>query len=155
MNGKTIVNLLSLDPSTKTLFTGFISPDKTFEIKHFPALVIINTDESTGTGEHWCVGFYLNKNVCEFFDPFGFPPKNKISGYNLSPSLFKNCNKIHFNKKQVQALNSSTCGHHCIYFSILRSNNISMRNILQKYYSNNPQNNDTGVLKFIDKLKNV
>ena len=155
MNGQTIVNLLSLDPSTRKIFTGFISPDKTIKIESFPALVIINTDESTGSGEHWCVGFYSTKTVCEFFDPFGFPPKNQISGYNLTPSLFKNCNKIFFNKKQVQALNSSTCGHHCIYFSILRSNNISMKNILTKYYSDNSQKNDNKVLKFVNNLKNV
>jgi hypothetical protein len=155
MNGATIVNLLSSNISAKSMFSGFLTPDKSIVLNNFPAIVIINTDESTGSGEHWCVAFHKNKNICEYFDPFGFSPNNEISGYNLTPNLFNNCKRILFNKKQIQSENASTCGHHCVYFSLLRSNNIPMKKILQHYYSNNPQDNDTAVIKFIDNLKNV
>jgi hypothetical protein len=154
MNGARIMNLLSRDSSTKNLFFGFLSPDTSINIEHFPALVIINTDEITGRGEHWCVAFYRNRNVCEFFDPLGFSPNNKNLGYNLVPNLFENClKKIEFNKKQVQAFDAETCGHHCVYFSFLRANNIPMLTILNNYYTNEPAQNDSKVFSIIENVQ--
>lgn len=156
MNGDTIIKLLSTDPYAKQIFSGFLTPDTKIKIKTFPALVIINTDKITGSGEHWCAAFHMNENLCDFFDPFGFSPNNQESGYNLTPTLFNNCKKrIFYNKKQVQAFNASTCGHHCVYFSLLRCNNIPMNKILKSYYSNDIKKNDEAVLKVIEKLKNV
>lgn len=155
MNSETIIKLLSTDPATKKIFSGFLSPDTKLNIETFPSLVIINTDKAKGPGEHWCVAFHENKNTCEFFDPFGFSPNNPLSGYNLTPTLFNNCKQIHYNKKQVQAFDAPTCGHHCVYFSLLRSNNISMNLILKSYYSNDTDKNDETVVKVIKQLQNV
>jgi hypothetical protein len=153
MNGAKIMNLLSTDHSAKSIFTGFLTPDTYLSINNFPALVIINTDEISGPSEHWCVAFFKNKKICEYFDPFGFSPNNEKSGYNLIPNLFKNCSqRIEFNKKQVQALDAKTCGHHCVYFSLLRANNISMQSILNNFYTDEPRKNDSIVFEFI---KNV
>lgn len=156
MNGATIIKLLSSNPTSQHLFKGFLTPDTSIKLHNFPAIVIINTDKQTGPGKHWCVAFYVNKNLCEYFDPLGFPPKNETSGYDLTPKLFENCKKhVYFNKKQVQNIDAITCGHHCIYFCFLRSKNISMTNILKLHYSNDTDKNDKVVEKFIEQCLNT
>lgn len=154
MNGEKIIELLSTNSSTKKIFSGFLSPDTSIDIVNFPALVIINTDKITGVGEHWCVAFHKDKNICEYFDPFGFPPNNNSLGYNLVPNLFRNCvKKIQYSKKQVQAFDAETCGHHCIYFSFLRANKIPMKTILADYYTNDPIQNDLKVFTLVENVQ--
>jgi hypothetical protein len=88
--------------------------------------------------------------VCEYFDPFGLPPDVE-NHYNFKPNLQKVSKNIIHNKKQVQALDETTCGQHCAYFLLLRSNNCSFNDILNIYYTNDLNTNDTLVRNFIDR----
>jgi hypothetical protein len=153
MKGKFIFDILSNDFFTKQIFDGFWFPDlPTTPIRKDPALIIVNTDESTGPGEHWCAIFIdQNKNICEYFDPLGQPPINKLYEYSFLPHLNKYSLSVDFNSVPVQSPTANTCGHHCIYFSCLKAQNYSFKFIIDGMYSRNTQRNDAKVLKFVRK----
>ena len=151
MNGARIYHILFSDPHTRTIFNGFGYPDWNINPKQFPALFIFNTDYSSGPGEHWCVGYFDSKSICEFFDPYGLSPEI----YNLTPIIFNICDTIIYNKKQVQHLDAKTCGHHCLFYSLHRARNISHIDILSKLYTNNTNENDSMVYNFLKKFGNV
>lgn len=151
MNSKRIQHILTLDPYAKLVFSGFGYPDLPLLIKKFPALLILNTDKSTGPGEHWCVSFFRNNKYCEFFDPYGMSP----DVYNFTERIFEHCSTIQYNKKQVQGLNQSTCGHHCIFFTLYRSRGIPCETILSNIYSNNIDSNDKLVYNFMKQFGSI
>jgi hypothetical protein len=109
----------------------------------------LNTDLSSGPGEHWCVAFFPDKQTCEYFDPFGMSPKVEKS-HNFFPLLCQNgANQILYSTKQVQSIHEGTCGQHCVYFACLRSQGISMSEIVNNYYSDNLALNDKKVVDFV------
>jgi hypothetical protein len=150
MNGKTILNYLTNDLFSKHIPKYFLYPDTTISISQKPALVIINTDLSSGPGEHWCVAF-LNNNICDYFDPLGFPPQH--DQYDFVPKLLPFCDFIIHNKVAVQTETSSVCGHHCLYFLFLKSRGYSLCEIITNFFSSNNNKNDEAVQKFILNLK--
>jgi hypothetical protein len=151
MNGKTLFNILSNDIFAKRIFDGFWFPDlPPAEVTKNPALIIANTDESSGPGEHWCAIFIDNsRGICEYFDPLGQPPENKIDGYSFLPHLNKFAPIVNFNSIPVQSLTAATCGHHCIYFACWKARNYSFDFIITGIYSSNTTANDATVLKFV------
>jgi hypothetical protein len=154
MNGATINHILSTDPYTQQYLQGFAFRNTPINIRSFPSLFILNTDLNTGHGEHWCVAFFPNASICEYFDPFGHPPT--IPGiYSFSEEIFRNINEsIIYNTKPVQNLLQSTCGHHCIYFSVLRCRNIPMNTILTNHYTDSTTENDYRAFKYTQTLGN-
>ena len=145
MNAWTIHNMLSQDRYTRQHFQGFSTPDVPLPpFKKTPTLFILNIDNSGGPGIHWCAAFF-NANECDFFDPLGNPPDT----YNFQHALFEKCSKINFNREAVQASNSSTCGHHCVFFAYHRSRNVSSSDIMKKYKTRNCVWNDHMVNSFI------
>ena len=42
---------------------------------------IINLDDSTGGGSHWIGYRNVDKQYCEYFDPFGLIMANEIKNY--------------------------------------------------------------------------
>lgn len=146
MNAWTIDNMLSQDRYTREHFQGFSTPD--VPLPHFirkPALYILNIDDSGGPGIHWCLAFFNQNNECDFFDPLGNPPDT----YNFHHALFEKCSQINFNHDTVQASNSSTCGHHCVFFAYHRSRNVKPSDIMKKYKADNYVWNDHMVNSFI------
>lgn len=145
MNGSILNHILKKHLHTQKWFQGFSSVDLPLPpIKKYPALFILNTDDTRGPGEHWCVVIIFNKNRAEFFDSYGKPPCE----YNLHESILNYSNTINYNKKRVQG-NKPTCGHHCLFFSIQRAEGKSMENILQSLYTNDLYANDNLVYSFI------
>jgi hypothetical protein len=153
MRGKTIDHILRNDAFAKYIFDGFWFPDYHPQIKKNPALIIANTDKSTGPGVHWCA-IYIDKenNICEYFDPLGQPPENKINGYSFLPLLNKYSSFVEYNKIPVQSSTAETCGHHCIYFGCLKAKQYSLKFIVTSFYSPNTRANDLKVLKFVKKI---
>lgn len=149
MNAASLLGLLRSDSETRNSFVGIAWADSKFSISKFPSSIIFNTDKQEGEGIHWCVTNFVDKENCEYFDPFGRPPKVPGS-HNFLPILFENSSHIHFSNKQVQNLNATTCGFHCAYFIFLRSRDISMHDILEKYYTENLKLNDETVKNFIN-----
>ena len=76
MDNFEIDHILSTTNYAKEIFMGVYSVDTLPKyIKAYPCCYIINTDESTGSGEHMvCV--YFNSNMkTEFFCSFGNNPQ--------------------------------------------------------------------------------
>ena len=74
--------------------------------------VIINTDKSSGPGEHW-VAVYNCERGAVYFDSFGFLPLHRdIVEFldRLSPIGW------YHNTITFQGVTSATCGIYCIYF---------------------------------------
>jgi len=153
MNGGTIANLLSSDPYTRRVFNGFWFPDLKPIISKLPALIILNTDKSSGPGEHWCAAYFSPSTHCEFFDPLGEPPENTILGYSFIHHLSSFSKTIEFNTEPVQDLEAKTCGPHCIFFAYHRARGIPMKEIILNYYTTNDKINDNIVSEFIENLK--
>jgi hypothetical protein len=72
---------------------------------------IINTDPESKPGEHWLAVYYTPYKQFNFFDSYGLSPNT----YGFSNDVFSE-----YNKRCVQALESDTCGQHCIYYLINR-----------------------------------
>lgn len=159
MNSESLFKLIQSDPAAKSAFRGIAWSDSVYNICKFPtsltnrcsfpASLILNTDILAGPGIHWCVAYFRNKEVCEYFDPFGLPPEVENS-HNFTKSLQQVSNSIIYNKKQVQELDETTCGQHCAYFLLLRSNNCTFDEILEKHYTDNFSINDRLVKNFIN-----
>ena len=65
---------------------------------------ILNLDDQEGGGTHWTTFFYSDGIRC-YFDSFGF----------IAPKDVDNMLKPYkYNKKQIQDINSSSCGWFCL-----------------------------------------
>lgn len=150
MNGLEISYILSMDPYTSKFFKGFgMSDTRRLAFTNEPsALYILNTDSSSGPGEHWCVVFFKDYSA-EFFDPFGEPPET----YNF-PSLIRSRNfaNLKHNPIQVQSISSTTCGQHCIFYALNRCRGYSMKEILNMYKAGDTAKNDEMVYNVVKKF---
>ena len=93
-------------------------PDLTREI--LPWCLILNTDPKDQPGTHWLALYSPRAGGIELFDLFGLSPiiysLNFLDPLHLSLSL--------------QSPSSSVCGHYCIVYIYLRSNNNSLIDIV-------------------------
>jgi hypothetical protein len=151
MNVARIYHIIRSDPYTASAFSGIGYPDLQLEIHNLPSLFFLNTDLSDNPGEHWCVAYFVNKKRCEFFDPYAARPEV----YDLKAVIDPHCSEILYNTKRVQGYLEKTCGHHCIYFSLLRCRGHSFEKILTHFYSNDTDENDKRVFKSLQKYGTV
>lgn len=90
--------------------------------------LIVNTDKSSGPGEHW-VAIFIENNVGEYFDSFGLPP--------LVPEILKFlencCQSWYFNQTQFQGINHSSCGQFAVLYLLVRLNNSTLNNYLEMF----------------------
>jgi len=113
-------------------------------------LLICNLDPAHCPGTHW-VAIYVDGNYGEYFDSIGRAPPDSIRKY-----LDRWCGSANnwiFNDRQVQSVNSRLCGHYCIYYCTLRSNAISLREIVTSL-SKDTAFNDVLVHAFVCKRLN-
>jgi hypothetical protein len=68
---------------------------------------IINLDNSDGNGTHWTALYKINDAFSIYWDSFGFPPPENIE------NIFY---KYDYNKKQIQDIDSTSCGFYCVAF---------------------------------------
>lgn len=147
MRGIVIEHILKTNPATSNYYQGF----NTFDIPlpdslTKPAIIVLNTDNFEGPGEHWCVANFLANDVCEFFDSYGKKP----CYYNFDKILYAHCKTIVYNPFRVQG-NLPMCGHHILFFILKRYNGVSAAEILNSLYSKTDLfYNDMLVYKFIE-----
>ena len=132
MNTKQLYQALICNEFTNSCFHGVYSLDTLQEIEVKPKLIICNTDPSTKPGKHWVL-FYFNKNNVEFFDSLGKGIENY--GNEFIRFVRKFANTLSQNKLRVQAPNTDSCGHFCLYYSYLRCQGKSMDSIIIKMKS--------------------
>lgn len=153
MDGLQITYLLSLDEFTSKYFKGFGMRDTQVLPKSNArdALYILNTDISTGAGEHWCAVFCKGSSV-EFYDPLGMSP----AVYDFNNLLARRGDgKIVYNPIMIQDINSKACGHHCLFYAFFRCRGISMKDIIQKFDPKNTIDNDRKAIQFVTQFGKI
>ena len=96
------------------------------EIKHFRSIYsrnalpesihkkecgIINLDDIEGQGTHWVCYRNLEKNLVEYFDPFGL-----IMPYEIRDYLLTSGKKIVYSQDEIQNRETVLCGYWCLYY---------------------------------------
>ena len=138
MNSLEIKKIIEKDDFAKEIFLGVYAIDNLPEIKTYPSGLIFNNQSIKEEGEHWLAIYFIDKNRCEFFDSFGRSPKKFENVYSF---IHKFSNICMTNKFVIQNLNSSYCGLYCIYFLMLESRGLRMKDI-QKLFSSKSSFND-------------
>jgi hypothetical protein len=88
---------------------------------------------------NWLAIFIYCHGVCEYFESFALKPI--IRDHILF--MKNNCKKVISNKKCLQSLESSLCGHYCCLFILLRSVGMSMTNFVKLYKTRDCYKNDS------------
>ena len=141
MNAVDIEKFLHIDPVFRIKVQGVFSADM---LPSEPRLLICNTDPSTKAGEHWIAIHVDEYGRGEYFDSFGRPPNEHFTSYkNKHCSLSWN-----FNKRQLQSIISSFCGHYTCFYCMLRSRGVDMLRIV-KHFTSDTGFNDSIVHGFV------
>lgn len=92
--------------------------------------MVVNTDPSTESGEHWVALFIPSPKCVEYFDSLGdWPPTSDgIKKY------LKRYDQIKFNRKQLQSDRASSCGYHVIYFLCMRCKGVPFHKIVNRIW---------------------
>lgn len=120
-------------------------------VKKLPAVIIVNTDPSSMPGAHWLAIYITHDRQGYFFDSFGNPPTYDEYPPNIINFLSKNCKKLLYSQKQVQDVQSTTCGEHCIFFLSNIQKGVSYQRVLNMY-TRNLICNDVMVCAYVKKI---
>ena len=135
-------------PNFKKFFLGVYSIDtcpRKIPLNHF---LICNTDVSSGSGVHWFALFRFSRQEVECFDSLGV---NEYKLEVLKSLQFNGVSNLIFNKTQVQASESASCGQFCLYFLFERLHNLdfSFNELMNEIFVNDLRKNEEQVEKFI------
>ena len=72
---------------------------------------IINLDDIEGEGTHWVCYRNLEKNLVEYFDPFGL-----IMPYEIRDYLLTSGKKIIYSQDEIQTRETVLRGYWCLYY---------------------------------------
>jgi hypothetical protein len=104
---------------------------------------IVNLDDSTGEGTHWCALYKINNGFSIWWDSYGFPAPENIE------SLI---HKYEYNKKQIQDIDSSSCGFYCIGFILFlhkKQDKKKAFDIFCNLFKNNTKDNEYILYKLL------
>ena len=91
---------------------------------------VVNLDKSEGSGTHW-VSYYKHDTVRIYFDSFGQVTPMEIQKYLKTKHEFQeNIAVIQRNTDIVQHINSTNCGHLCIYVLEALGKGVSFQEVL-------------------------
>ena len=96
-------------------FRGIYSRDNLPQKIHKLETGIINLDDSMGGGSHWICYRNVDKQFCEYFDPFGLIMPNEIKNY-----LKTSGKKMVYSSDEIQERDSVLCGYWCLYYLLKR-----------------------------------
>ena len=124
---------------TYKCFKGVFPSDQLPYECPLPLNIIVNTDPSTKPGQHWVAISITSTGKGYYFDSFGLSP--------LVDNIFKFINtKAHngwtHNKFQIQNIRSSTCGNYCVFFIIIRCNELEPKDLIRQFGHNTAENDD-------------
>jgi len=133
-------DLLDWSKYLKIPINNVLSRDRQVPHNHKEALFIYNLEPSYMNGSHW-VSTYIRDNVVNYFDSFGLPPFQEI----VDHAKRKNLTLLHQNR-QIQHLNTTTCGYFCLYFLNEMHKGVDYFDLLQVFSFDTMENE-----KFIEK----
>ena len=105
--------------------------------KILPKSIIINTGQSSTSGEHW-VALLLLRTSCLYFDSFGLG----ILDADILHFIGKNYKNYSFNHMCIQHYESKKCGEFCIGFIKVVKNRKDFINFIHKFNFKSLKNND-------------
>lgn len=146
MNNIEISRFLKHHPLTKKIFRGVFPCDKLPSNKLSPLTshgLVINTASSKQKGEHWVSVFIAPGGKCEYFDSFGFPPKN----FEIDLFLKRHSSHFTWNSRPIQDPLSLTCGLYVIYYLLCKSRGYSLHRTLSHFNIYSPTQNDRKIVK--------
>lgn len=146
MMGEEIWYSLASDSRTRHIFGGIFPRDKLPKRRNItrrPRLYVVNTDVSTGRGEHWVCIYLHPTGIAEYFDSYGFPPRER----EIVSFLRRNSLRYVYNNYVLQGALSQNCGYYCIHYAKRKARGQSMRLILSKFRPNRPHFNDRLVMR--------
>lgn len=152
MDTVTLQNALKQCNETKRYFAGIYAINEIPRVnKKIPSYILVNTDISSGPGEHWLVLFFPNKDKVEIFDSLGQNPHE----YNVELVKTLSLNSrisIEYTNKRLQSLQSNVCGAHTLFYCYKKcQKKLGLANLINRHYSNNFDYNDCMVLRFAKK----
>ena len=143
-----IIKLFEKNKYVKKNFCGIFSVDKLPMTKlRRPCALIINTDESSGTGEHWLAVFLPRTGSIEYFDSYGNPPQDQ----RILIFLQLNSKSFIHNQNQIQSNQSTKCGLFSMGYIYFRSKGYSMK-IYLKFFTKDKEYNDKFIYSLFKKL---
>ena len=86
---------------------------------------IINLDDSMGGGSHWICYRNVDKQFCEYFDPFGLIMPNQIKHY-----LKTSVKKMVYSSDEIQERDSVLSGYWCLYYLLERQKGRSLLDVI-------------------------
>ena len=86
---------------------------------------IINLDDSMGGGSHWICYRNVDKQYCEYFDPFGLIMPNEIKNY-----LKTSGKKMVYSSEEIQERDRVLCGYWCLYHLLERQKGRSLLDVI-------------------------
>lgn len=114
MNSIQLKKLLSEHTCTAGAFGGVFPVDRLPTImNNFPALFIVNTDDSSEPGSHWVCVYIASPEWGYFFDSYGFAPS--FWDGRLEQFMQRHTNIFSWNTNSFQPLDSDTCGEWCLH----------------------------------------
>lgn len=121
---------------------GIFNKDK-LPYKLQQGFYICNMQNSTdGNGTHWVAFYYDFPKKSYYFDSFGFDSPNEIHD-KIKPYLY--------NQRDIQDINSSSCGYYCIAFIKMLYNKRDKErfyNLFTNYFSDEIRRNEM-ILKIL------
>ena len=127
-------------------FLGVFSADRMPQ-KMLPGQTfIVNCCPSNRAGIHWVAIFKRSASVYEFFDSTGSRPDQY-----KDLQMPKSCKTILFRHKRIQALDSETCGHYCIFFVYCKARNKSFKS-MDSFFSRSLRENDENICIFLSSI---
>jgi hypothetical protein len=132
----------------RKIFRGVFPADMLPQIVEYPSVVVANTDPSSLPGAHWIAMHFDARRRCAYFDSYGSPPT-----VEQHISFIKRNSVSHtWNKKELQSMDSSLCGHYCCIFAVNCSKNNTMSKFLSLFEEGQVYCNDAKTLLIFRKL---
>jgi hypothetical protein len=128
MNNLEINRILRAHHKTKNIFITSSPCNIPPYSSRYPYALVMNTDDSRGSGIHWIAMYVTSSDTVESFDPSGLPPNECISRF------LRKFKEVKQNPYHLQAFNSSVCGHYCVYFIIRRCSGDSFASIIKRLH---------------------
>ena len=115
--------------------------------QRIPASLIVNTDISTRTGDHW-LALVLKEDECFYFDSFGLPILEETLINYLKPHY----HKVTYADVCIQHVSSNKCGEFCILFVKYVNSKSTYETFLSEFNPFNIKENDIIVTSLLRNL---
>ena len=146
----TLMEMLKADCKTRRVLGDVLPVDllPKRRLRRTPRLFIVNTDDSTGPGEHWVLVFFTGHNRGIYFDSYG----SDVLDTRIQDFININCYDYVCNKRHLQGSFSLTCGQFCFYVGRRLARGFSLRRALSEFRTFNTYYNDSLVLKDFNRV---